>query len=164
MTEARHSFTFTFDEAFVTRALRRDKRWALVKVLLLYAAAVPLLRYGLGGDGPLFYGLMGGGFVATMTLALALYAKAGRSAYQLWLRQSPSRQIRYELFDDGFTIHMDHASSRFAWQGLRQLWRYPDVWLIEVIRKQSAFFPPECASSEARAFLEERCRTGGAKV
>lgn len=164
MTEARHSFTFGFDEAFVTRALRRDKRWAVAKVVLLYAAAAPLLSFGVGGDGPLLYGLLAGGFIATVTLAVALYAKAGRSVYRLWLRQSPSRQIRYELFEDGFSVHMDHASSRFAWQGLRQLWRYPDVWLIEVVRKQSAFFPPEVASPAALAFIEERCRSGGARV
>jgi hypothetical protein len=164
MTDVRHTFSFRFDKAFIQRALRRDRNWGVLKVLLLYAIAAPLVVFGLDAHSGLTYGILGGGFVATMTFVVALFAKAANSVHAIWLRQSPSLTIRYELDDDGFSIHMDHASSRFAWQGLRQLWRYPDVWLIEVVRKQSAFFPPEAVDAEALAFVERKCREGGAKV
>ncbi|MCK5945227.1 MAG: hypothetical protein KAI24_24780 [Planctomycetes bacterium] len=164
MSRAQHTFSFTFDRPFVRRALRRDRNWAVVKVVALYALATPAALFGVDGLEPLVYGLLGGGFVATLALALALFHKAGNAVYDLWLRQSPSRTIRYELDDDGFAIHMDHASSRFAWRGLRRLWRYPDVWLIEVVRKQSAFFPPEGAGAEALAFIEQRCSQAGVRT
>lgn len=164
MTEVRHAFSFRFDKAFIRRALRRDRNWGVIKVLILYAIATPLVLFGFDDPGRLTYGILGGGFLATMTFVLTLYAKAATSVHTIWLRQSPSQTIRYELDDDGFSIHMENASSRFEWQGLRQLWRYPDVWLIEIVKKQSAFFPPSEAPPEALAFIEQKCRDSGAKV
>jgi len=164
MTEPRYTFSFRFNKAFIQAALRRDRNWGIAKVLILYAIAAPLVLFGLDAHSNLTYGILGGGLLATMTFVLVLFHKAATSVHTIWQRQSPSNTIRYDLDDDGFSIHMENASSRFEWQGLRQLWRYPDVWLIEIVKKQSAFFPPHAAPEAALTFIEQKCRNGGAKV
>lgn len=164
MPQVRYAFTFEFDRRFVQRALRRDRNWALVKVVAIYALATAIVLPTFEMHRTLSLALLAGGFIATIALVVVLFARVARSTYSIWERQCPSRKIRYELDDEGFQIHMDHASSRFAWQGIRRLWRYDDVWLIEIVRKQSAFFPPESASDAARIFIAERCKSGGARV
>ena len=69
MTQVRHTFSFTFDEAFVKRALRRDRNWAVAKVLILYALLTPVVVFGMRPDGTLVYGILGGGFLATYAFA-----------------------------------------------------------------------------------------------
>ena len=92
------------------------------------------------------------------------FHKGGTHVFRMWQQQSPSGTIRYELDDEGYTVQLDNANTRHAWQGLRRLWQYPDVWLIEIVKNQSTFFPPDAASPEIQEYIRERCRAGGARV
>lgn len=164
MNAPKHTFTFSFDLPFIRRALRRDRNEAVFKIVAIYAIVTPLLAWLMGADSGLFYGILGGGFVATVTFVVSAFHKGGKNVHDVWLQQSPSGTIRYQLDDEGYTVQMDNANSRHAWQGLRRLWCYPDVWLLEIIKNQSTFFPTEAASPEIQDYIRERCRSGGAKV
>ena len=94
----------------------------------------------------------------------ALLEKVARRVFDLWTKQSPGGVIRYELDDEGFSVVLENGNSRFSWEGLRRLWRYHDVWLVEILKMQSVFFPPDQAPEEVREFIVERCQAAGVRV
>ena len=69
-----------------------------------------------------------------------------------------------ELDDEGFSVVHESSRSHFTWQGLRRLWRYDDVWLVEILKMQSVFFPPDQVREEVRDYILERCRAAGIRV
>lgn len=159
-----HAFEITFDVPFIKRALRRDLLWkGYLGAGLILAMAVGL-RLWHGAWLP----LMTGALVAAAGIIVwrihHLLTTVARRIDALWRRQTAEGRIRYELDDEGFTLHLGESQSRHAWQGLRRLWRYDDVWLIEIVEMQSVFFPPDQVPAEAREFIVERCREAGVRV
>ena len=84
--------------------------------------------------------------------------------YELWRKQSPTHTIRYLADADGLTVELGHAQSRHAWTSFRRLWRYPDIWMLEVVRMQSVLFPPREASEAMNAFIVDCCRGKGVRI
>lgn len=155
---------FAFDRDLILRSSRYDRRWAVVKVVVLYAIAGALGALLLDATRDLFLGILLGGLVATLLIVVGASRLAARRVHDLWAQQSTDRRLRLELDEEGFTVRLGESASRHRWDGLRRLWRYPDVWMLEVVRMSSVVFPPEAASAEARAFVVERCRSAGART
>lgn len=147
MPETKHTFTYAFDHAFIQRALRRDRNWRVIKLTITYAIIVPAIGFLLGWSDLMVTILIAGYFATAGILVFGFY-KAGKRVFDLWQRQAPSGQIRYELDDEGFRVLLEESQSRFSWQGLQRLWCYDDVWLLEIVKNQSAFFPPDAAGAE----------------
>ena len=97
------------------------------------------------------------------TLAWKLHT-ASRRIFEFWSKQSPGRSIRYVLDDEGFDVQLEHSSARYTWKGLRRLWRYSDVWIVEIVKNLSVFFPPDAVPAEVREYVVERCRDAGVRV
>jgi len=70
----------------------------------------------------------------------------------------------FRFDDDGFDVVVGSATNRYAWRGMRRPWRYPDVWLLEIVKNMSVFFPPQAASDEVQAYVVKRCRDAGVGV
>ena len=161
---AAHTFTYTFDEAFVRAALRRDVLWRGV-----YASAALLVVLGLTW---LWAGRLGVLEVAIVLIALVLLwaillrqLRSGAARLvELWTKQAPDRAMTFRLDDDGFDVVLGASSSRHTWKGMRRLWRYPDVWILEIVKNLSVFFPPDEASDEVRAYIVERCRANEVRL
>ena len=160
-----HEFEFRFDVPFVENALRRDFLWRTWLIGLVFSL---LTLVG--------FRLVFGQFVPTVVVAsvaalfiigFAGHFKLKRIATricELWKTQSPSGTIRYRLDEEGVDVHFDNAQSRFEWASLRKLWCYPDVWMLEVVKMQSLFFPPDQAPQEARDYIRARCEAAGVPV
>lgn len=162
--DVRHEFEYAFDEAFLRTALKRDLFWRGV-----YAtAALGLVLLGvwlwLGRVTPTILAILGVGVLVLWALLYRLWRKAARGILELWTRQSPDRIQRFRLDDEGFEVCMGASTSRYTWKGLRRLWRYGDVWLIEIVKNMSVFFPPDAPSDAAKDFLVERCREAGVRT
>ena len=160
----RHQFEFSFDTTFLRRALRRDLLW---KGYVLAGAFVLLavgLRVAYGRWEPWVTAVSLGGALIVILRFHALLRQAAKRVDDLWLLQSPSRRVCLELDDEGFDVVMESARSRYRWEDMRRLWRYPDVWMIEIVRMQSVLFPSDSAPDEAREFIVERCRAHGVRT
>ena len=160
----KHEFQFTFDVPFIKAALRRDLLWkgyVLGGIMVALALVMHLL-----------YGTVYIWFTATLLFMAgfviwrfhAMLTKISRRVFDLWTRQSPSGLIHYELDEEGFSVVLDQSRSRYHWEGLRRLWRYDDVWLIEIVKMQSTFFPTDQAPDKVREYIVERCRSAGVRV
>jgi hypothetical protein len=163
-----HEIRFRFDQRFFHDAFKRDHLWKGLS-LGLWALALFGLAAVVGGAPAatlrdrFFLGAVAVTLVLVAVLRLLAFRRAVRRTHELFRKQSPSGEVHFRLDDDGITIEMDHARNVQAWGGLRRLWRYPDVWLLEVVEDQSILFPARAASAEALAFLLERCRSNGVR-
>ena len=104
-----------------------------------------------------------GFIVSALVVGLKLLSAAKR-VDALWAIQSPDRSILMRLDDDGFDVVTGSSDARYEWKALRRLWRYPDVWAIEIVRRFSVLFPPDAASDEVRAYIVERCEAAGVRT
>ena len=160
-----HEFSFEFDRRFVRDGLKRDFAWRSLRSLGIYA--LMLLVIGLvmpGGSHPTFFAVGTAGFAV---IGLAMWRRFGRAVdmtYDLMTKQSPDRRMTFRLSDDAIEVDLGNSQSRYPWDGLRRLWRYPDVWLLEVLRDRSVLFPVGAAPDAAREFVVERCRSAGIRV
>ena len=162
--EPRYEFSYTFDLAFVRRALRRDHSW---KYLLGPGLLLPLLvasRLIRGTFDPLVVGTVVAGIVFLTWFVHFKYARGTQAVFDFWSKLSPDHTMRFRLDDEGFDLLLESSEARYEWSGLRRLWRYDDVWLIEIVKNVSAFFPPDVAPTEAREFIVDRCRAAGVRI
>jgi hypothetical protein len=157
-------FAFRFDRGLIRSALRRDYAWRPVVAILLLVGALVGHRAWAGHFDGLIVALVASGTIAVIGVFIVTFRGLVERTFQLWSRQSPSGNMRFVLDDEGFTVCMDQTTSRYHWQGLRRLWRYHDVWIVEIVKNQSVLFPPEAASAEKREFIVERCRRAGVRV
>ncbi len=163
MADPSHEFSYTFDRAFIRKGLRRDWVWRGWLIVGLYVAAGVLIT--LVSERRVAAGV---GFAVGLPFVWWVCARAFRQlidrTFQMWSLQAPDHTMRFRLDDDGFEVDLSKGHVRYSWSDLRRLWRYPDVWALEIIKMQSVLFPPDAASDEAKAFIVERCRAAGVRV
>ena len=160
----RYEFQYTFDEPFLRTALKRDIAWRGVYAMIAFAAILLGMWLWTRELTPLVLGIVGVGVVFVWALLFRAWRLGAARVVELWTKQSPERVMAFRLDDDGFDVDVGSAHTRYTWAGLRRLWRYSDVWIIEIVKNLSVFFPPEAAPEEARAFIVERCKANGVRV
>lgn len=159
-----HQFEFTFDPDFIRAALRRDVLWRgyVLAGLLLILALVARFLLGIWNL------TLTTSFVLASVFIIWLFHRLLRGiatrVCNMWTTQAPDGVIRYELDDDGFNVVTTNSRARFEWQYLRRLWCYEDVWLLEIVKMQSVFFPPDQAPAAAMDFIVERCRAADVRI
>ena len=160
----KHAFEFTYDIPFVKNALRRDLLWKGYLAAGIFIALIFVIRWSYGYFDPVFTTAFGIGSVVMVWRIHAVLDKGAKRVCELWDKLSSNRQIRYELDDEGFVIALQESRSRYEWSGLRRLWRYDDVWLIEIVKMQSAFFPPDQVSDEVKEYITQCCQKAGVRT
>ena len=159
-----HELTFHFDEAFVRKALRRDvwdRGWIATGLMVVVAI---VMRVWTGEWSPLILGIIAVGTAVLWFLLFRTLRSAARQIVALWRTQSPDGTMTFRFTEEGYELEIASASSQNTWKGLRRLWRYDDVWIIEIVKRMSVFFPPSAADPETLAFVEARCREAGVRV
>ncbi len=161
-----HEIRFRFDRDFIAAGLRRDFIWraALMFAVLIATFAVVVIVVMDNRPTLLAMTIMAAGLGIVSARLLAAFRGGVERTYQLWVKQSPSMEVCYRLDDEAIHIELDHATSRYHWGEFRRLWRYSDVWLLEIVSMASVFFPAPAAPPDACAFLVERCRAAGVRV
>lgn len=159
-----HSFTFTLDRRLAHDALKRDHRWRPAAGLALLVVAAIVYRMLVGRLDAIVFGMLVLGALLVVVVSLVTYRALLERTHQLWRRQAPDGSATLRADDAGFVVESGRATVRYAWGDLRRLWRFPDAWLLEIVKQQSVVFPPTAASAEALTFIEERCRQAGVRV
>ena len=160
----KYEFQFEFDASFIYTALKRDVFWKAALFSGLLLGILFASRLGIGSFEPLVVGVSIGA-IALICVRLHMALRSGsRRVYELWSKQSPEHIIIWRLDDEGFKIDMVGSASGFEWKGLRRLWRYKDVWILEIVKNMSVFFPPDAAPKEVREYVVDRCIEAGVRV
>ncbi len=153
----KYEFQFEFDRPFIYTALRRDVLWKAAFINGLLLGILLVCRLWTGSFEPLVVGSILGAMVL-ITVRLDFAVRAGsRRVYELWSKHSPDHLVTWRLDDEGFKIDMIGSSTHFEWRGLRRLWRHQDVWILEIVKNMSVFFPTDAAPDEVREYVVDRC-------
>jgi len=158
-------FSYTFTKRFLWDALKRDILWKLGVAVLIVLVAIAALGWALGvapWRSPMLPALIGGALAGVIVVPLKLRSIVARTD-SYWARLSPDRIIRYRLLPDAIEVEMPNGTARHQWHGMRRLWRYKDIWLLEIVKNTSVLLPAD-APEEARAFVVERCREAGVRL
>lgn len=160
-----HEFSTEFDLRFIRNGIRRDVARRTVVVLAVFLLSVGCIAWVLGT--PPTRSPVGGALIAGAIVGLALIpwkiTRTAKRTEAYWVRLSPDRLIRYRLFPDAVEVELPNGTGRHQWAGMRRLWRYRDIWLLELVRGWSVLVPSD-APPEALDYIAERCRAAGVRT
>ena len=159
-----HEFTFEFDRELLWVALRRDHEWRGWVAAALFVAAMLVYGWFMEALAVEFLAVVVVGAVVIWWVFRRCMHRLVGQIYELWTVGDAEPVMTIRLDDQGFEAVLAQGSSRYRWADLRRLWRYDDIWLIEIIRMNSVLFPPSAASNEALEFITDRCRSAGVRV
>lgn len=163
--EAVHEFSTTFDVAFIRNGIRRDLYWRIAAIVAVFLVAVAGVAWIAGSPPwrfPINVALVAGAVTGVILIPWKI-TNVARRTFTYWQRLSPDRTIDYRLFPDAVEVKMPNGTARHEWAGMRRLWRYEDIWLLELVRNMSVLVPAD-APADARAYIAERCRESGVRV
>ncbi len=163
------TFSFRYDRAFVREGFRPDHRWRCLYAAL-YVGALGLLGaflfepWSAAWRDPTFLSTLVLALVALEGLCAVRLRRSVTRTLALWQHEAPDGVLSFTLEPDALTVSTQNSRARHPWQELRRVWRYETVWLLEILRQHSVFFPAAAAPEEARRYLLERCREAGVRV
>ena len=159
-----HRAEYAFDARFVAAAMRRDFLWRGYLIAAVVACVPVYFRWSSGAwdTGALAFYL--GLAAIVIVLFHGLLRMSARNQVKLWRTQSPDGRIQFIFDAEGFEAVVGASRNRFAWKNLRRVWRYPDVWMFEIVKMRSVFLPPDCLSEEQRRDISAWCAQAGVRV
>ena len=158
-------FEFTFTETFIRNALKRDVIWRLVVLVLVFLMGVAAIAWLMGArpwELPTMPALVAGLIAGAIAIPLKFNSIVKRT-FAVWERLAPDRTISFRLFAEAIEVKMPNGNARHEWRGMRRLWRYHDIWLLEIVKLNSVLFPSD-APQDARDYVVERCTAAGVRI
>lgn len=164
-----YRFQFEFDRAFVRRGFLPNHRWRCLYIVLYIAfvacaGAFLFDPWSSAFRDPSFLAILALSLVVLLFLRFLALGRGVQRTCELWSREAPDRILDYHLTADGLTLTMKNAEVRRKWSDFRRLWRYEGVWLLEIVKNHSLFYPVDSAPEGASEFLVERFREAGVRV
>lgn len=113
---------------------------------------------------PLYVGTFLASAAGILAARVIVLRRAVDATHAYFVNRSPNRIMRFTVTETEITVEFENTSDRYTWKGMRRLWRYPDVWLIEIVRMRSILYPVQAAPSEMSDLVVEACRRAGIRV
>lgn len=161
----RHQTTLIFNESLLRSAVlsfwRRSIGVGLPVSLALVAGAVGWVwstgdRSWIVGVG---IAMLGFGIVISGALYVVHYRNVMHK-----LKAMGEPQARFQADSASFTVESGIGSSTLGWPTVREVWRFPDCWLLVFARGQFMTLPLACVPSEMQDFILERVRASGGVI
>lgn len=165
MSDAVIEFQHTFTEQFLKDGMKRDVVWRLHAAAGAALVGMGAVAWLLGHPPwtPTMGIALAAGAFATVLIVPRKFRQLVRRAFALWEQQAPDHVVTYRLDHEAIEVITRNSRARHAWRSMRRLWRYDDVWLIEVVKMQSVLFPSD-APEAARAFVVARFEEAGLRT
>jgi hypothetical protein len=101
--------------------------------------------------------------VLGITLPAILYLIHYRNSLRKF-REMGNAQATFYANKSSFTMHSNIGTTTLQWSVVRELWQFPDVWLLLYSKAQFSTLPLVCMSAEMQSFIAQRVRSAGGKV
>lgn len=155
----------TFTEDHIRTATRRFFLKTLgwdyfVAWVLLLAVFVILIAEG---DRSWFVGVLGAMLVGSALVAVAFWLVYRRRGMAI-LRRMKNPTVHYVFDEDGVLVRSDLSEGRTKWSAFRELWRFPEVWLLFLVRGVYATLPTEALSDEIGRMIVEKMNAQGSRI
>jgi hypothetical protein len=79
-------------------------------------------------------------------------------------RQMDNPQATFRAEESSFTMSSDIGTTTLQWSAVKELWQFPNVWLLLYSRAQFTTLPLACLPPETQAYIVQCVRTAGGKV
>lgn len=76
--------------------------------------------------------------------------------------QNPT--ITFQVYDDKFALSSELGEGEWPWSAIKEIWQYPDAWLVFLARASYATFPLSAIPTEAQQFILEKLEEAGSQI
>lgn len=73
-------------------------------------------------------------------------------------------EVTIKMYDDKFALSSELGEGEWPWSAIKEIWRYPDTWLVFLARASYATFPLKVIPTEAQQFILEKTQAAGCKI
>ncbi len=95
--------------------------------------------------------------------AAALYFIHYRASLRKFRAMNNSQAI-FRAEESSFTIISSIGTVTYQWSAIKELWLFPQVWLLLFTPAQFSTLPVECLPPEMQVYIIQRIRAAGGKV
>ena len=157
--------TLRYTEQLVRAAVKafwfRSTGWSYFAAL---AVVIGALVYLLGtGSRSWMVGALGMLVALGAAMAVVLYIVHYRAALLRLRRMRAPEAVLYPGHEC-FKIVSDVGASELSWRVVREIWRFPDFWLLFISRAQFITLPIAALDSETQQFILDRVKAHGGKI
>jgi len=131
-------------------------------VALLIAALGLVVLVALGQSSWIIGGLAAV-LVFGIAFAIVVYVVHYRRSLQKF-RQMNKPQATFRADDSSFTMSSDIGTTTLQWSAVKELWQFPNVWLLLYSKAQFTTLPLACLPAETQTYIVQRIRESGGKV
>lgn len=160
-----HEATLIFTEPLLRAAVfafwRRSIGVGFVVALLLVAISLGFLL--VQGDTSWVVGALAAVLFFGVAFAAALYLLHYRAALRKF-RAMGNPQATFRVDESSFTLVSSVGTVTYQWSAIKELWRFPKVWLVLFSPAQFSTLPVECLPPEMQAYVLQRVRVAGGKI
>lgn len=165
MNQALFQFTMTYSVALLKKSVirywKRSLGWRYLLVMLFVGCC--LVTAFIKKDSSWMTGAMAVVFTFGIILGLSVYLNNKHHVLGTFnALQNPSIQVT--LYDDKFALSSELGEGDWAWSAIKEIWQYPDSWLVFLARNSYATFPLNTIPQEAQKFLLEKVQQAGGVI
>ena len=155
------NFTARLVRSAVIRFWRRSVGWKFVGALLLL---VVILASALkNGDRSWYVGVLGTvTLLAFLVVAVGYFAQYHRAMGAF--RRLAEGSATFEPTEQGFRIESAIGYSDLSWGSIREVWRYPDMWLLVFSRNMFSTLPLSGIDLQTQNQILTAVRSAGGRV
>jgi hypothetical protein len=160
-----HEATLIFTEPLLRKAVfafwRRSIGVGFVVALLVVALCLGFLLAQ--GDASWVVGVLATVLSLGVVFVVALYFIHYRTSLHKF-RAMGQPQATFRANESSFTIISGVGTVTYQWSAIKELWQFPQVWLLLFSPAQFSTLPVACMPPEMQAYVLQRVRAAGGKV
>lgn len=162
MNQAFFQLTMTYTTALlkqsVIRYWKRALGWRYFLVMLLLGCC--LITAFIKQDTSWMTGAMAVVFTFGVIFGLSVYLNNKHHVLGTFnALQNPS--INFTIYDDKFALSSELGEGDWSWSAIKEIWQYPNTWLVFLARNSYATFPLDAIPQEAQKMILEKVQQAG---
>jgi hypothetical protein len=156
--------TLIYSERIVRRAVFAFWRRTVGPGFLVVDAVLGIeaVLLAAGGDRSWRVGVLATVFLAGIAFCVAVYCVHYRNSMRT-LRELGDSPVIFHADDSSFTMSSPAGSATLRWSAVKEIWQFPEAWLLLYSKSQFSILPVACLSPELRARIVQRARAAGGR-
>jgi hypothetical protein len=98
-----------------------------------------------------------------IALSAAVFGVHYRNSMRMF-RELGDSTATFRADESSFTMQSSVGSATFRWSVIKEIWQFPEIWLLLYSNSQFSTLPIACLSSELQAYIVQCVGAAGGKV
>ncbi len=157
--------TLIYSEPLLRKAVfgfwRRSVGAGFIVVIVIFA--ILLAFRAVRGDTSWMVGVLGSVLAIAIAMAVAVYVVHYRNAIGKF-REMGDPKATFCAEQSCFTVTSSIGTSTFRWSTIKEVWQFPEVWLLLFSKAQFVTLPIACLPPEMQSFIVQQVRSSGGRI